>query len=78
MKNCPICTSEGVVLRLSPKNHERKHNDQEKACGQCWEGYLSLRLEEDNTLSEIKCMFCTSEMSEDDFKSLAREGTKRR
>lgn len=27
MKHCNICESEGVTLRVSPKNHERKHGD---------------------------------------------------
>jgi hypothetical protein len=78
MKHCSICESDGVALRASPKNHERKHDGHETACGQCWEAHLSLQVEEKNRSSEIKCMFCTSKMSADDFKSLAREGTKRR
>lgn len=78
MKHCSICASEGVTLRLSPKNHERTHGEQERACGQGWEGYLSLQVEEKNNLSEIECMFCTSEISENDSKSLAQKGTKYR
>jgi len=69
---------EGVTLRVSPKNHERKHDEHERACGQCWEGYLSLQVEEKKNLSEIECMFCTSEISEGDFMTLAQKGTKYR
>jgi hypothetical protein len=68
MKHCNICESDGVTLRVSPKNHERKHGEQERAYGECWEAHLSLQ----------ECMFCTSEISEDDFQSLARRGTKYR
>jgi hypothetical protein len=78
MKHCNICESDGVTLRVSPKTHERKHSEQERACGQCWEAHLSLQVEEKNKSSEIECMFCTSEIGEADFKSLAREGTKYR
>jgi hypothetical protein len=76
MKHCNICASDGVTLRVSPKNHEPKHGEQERACGQCWEAYLSLQVEEKNESSEIECMFCKSEMSESDFQSLAQKGTK--
>jgi hypothetical protein len=78
MKHCNICESDGVTLRVSPKNHERKHGEQERAYGECWEAHLSLQVEEKNKSSEIECMFCTSEISEDDFQSLARRGTKYR
>jgi hypothetical protein len=78
MKHCSICMSEGVTLRVSPKTHERKHGESERACGQCWEAHLSLQVEEKYKSSEIECMFCTSEISEADFMSLAREGTEYR
>ena len=78
MKHCNICESDGVTPRVSPKNHERKHGEQERACGQCWEAHLSLQVEEKNNSSEIQCMFCTSEMSEADFMNLAQKGTKYR
>ena len=78
MKHCSICGSDDVTLRVSPKNHERKHGESERACGQCWEAHLSLQVEERNKSSEIESMFCTSEISEANFKSLAREGTKYR
>jgi len=78
MKYCNICASDGATLRVSPKNHEPKHGEQERACGQCWEAYLSLQVEEKNKFSEIECMFCKSEMSEAELGSLARERTKNR
>lgn len=76
MKYCNTCTSDGVTLRVSPKNHEPKHSEQKRACGQCWEAYLSLQVEEKNKSSEIECMFCKSGMGEADFQSLAQKGTK--
>jgi len=76
MKHCSICASDDVPLRVSPKNH--KHDENERACGQCWEGYLSLQVEEKNNLSDIQCMFCTSEISEHEFISLAQKGTEYR
>jgi len=78
MKHCNICESDGVTLRVSPKSHERKHGESERACEQCWEAHLSLQVEEKSKSDEIECMFRTSEISEADFKSLAREGTKYR
>jgi hypothetical protein len=35
--------SEGVTLRVSPKTHERKHSEQERACGGEVQGRLGAK-----------------------------------
>lgn len=73
--HCSICRSDlDSALRLSPQDHEREHGELDRACGQCWEAWLSLQVEEKKP-SEIECMFCTSHISEDDLLSLARVTT---
>jgi hypothetical protein len=72
--HCKICASEPVQLRISPQDHERAHGDDERACGQCWEAWLSLQVEEKKP-EEIECLFCKSIISEADFAKLARKAT---
>jgi hypothetical protein len=75
MNHCTICASDlDTALRISPQDHERRHDDDERACGQCWEAYLSLKIEERRP-DEIECMFCKSRMSEADIMSFARKAT---
>jgi hypothetical protein len=75
MNHCTICRSElDSALRISPQDHERKHGDDERACGQCWEAYLSLQIEEQRP-DEIECLFCKSHMSEADIMGFARTAT---
>ena len=74
-KHCTICASNvEKSTRLSPQDHERVHGDDERACGQCWEAWLSLQVEEKKP-NGIECLFCKSLINEDDFVSLARDAT---
>lgn len=74
---CTICASKRIQLRISPQDHESPHGDDERACGQCWEAWLSLKVEEKKP-DLIECLFCKSIISEADFVKLARDATKRR
>jgi hypothetical protein len=77
-KHCTICASDlKDFTKISPQDHERAHNDDERACGQCWEAWLSLQVEEKQP-EEIECLFCKSIISEASFVKLARDATKRR
>ena len=68
VKHCKICASDlRDFTKLSPQDHER-------ACGQCWEAWLSLQVEEKKP-DEIECLFCKSPISEADFATLARKAT---
>lgn len=74
-KHCTICASDlDGFTKISPRDHKEVHSDDGRACGQCWEAWLSLQVEEKNP-EEIECLFCKSPMSETDFMSLARKAT---
>jgi hypothetical protein len=74
VKHCKICASDlRDFTKLSPQDHERAHGDDERACGQCWEAWLSLQVEEKKP-DEIECLFCKSPISEADSRPwLARQ-----
>lgn len=73
--NCKICASNlAGPLRLSPEGHERQHGNDERACDQCWEAWLSLQVEEKKP-DEIQCMFCMSRITGTELASLARKAT---
>lgn len=74
MKNCNICGVETVPLRISPKHGTRKHSEDERACEECWEIYISLQVEE-NKPDQIECMFCKSTLDFQQIAKLARKGT---
>lgn len=77
-KHCTICASDlDGHTKISPQDHERTHGDDERACGQCWEAWLSRQVEE-KKLDEVECLFCKSIISEADFAKLARDATTRR
>lgn len=73
--HCNICGSNVKVLGISPQVHgHARGNLDERACGQCWEAWLSLQIEE-KQLTDIQCMFCNSNMSFEEIKKLARAKT---
>jgi hypothetical protein len=74
MKDCTVCGFEVHSLRVSPKHGTRKHSEDERACDECWEVYLSLQVEE-NKPDQIECMFCTSTLDFQQIGKLARQGT---
>jgi hypothetical protein len=55
----------------------RKHSENERERGECWEVYLSLQVKE-NKPDAIECMFCKSTLDGDQIKKLAYKGTERR
>lgn len=72
---CNICGSGVGSLRISPQhNGKPKHSQDERACDQCWEAWLSLQVEE-NQPDQIECMFCNSLLEAEQIKSFARVGT---
>lgn len=74
-KNCNICALNVSSLKVSPKGHESKHkSDDERACGECWEAWLSQQVEERHP-HEIECLFCKATISIDELARLARDGT---
>jgi hypothetical protein len=77
MKECNICDGEVSSLRVSPSHGTRKHSEDERACGECWEVYLSLQVEE-NKPDQIECMFCKSTLDFQQIKKLSYISTSER
>lgn len=77
--HCTICRADlKKSLRISPQDHERKHDTlEERACEDCWEAWLSLRVEEKKA-DETECLFCKSTMSLEWLKTLSRKPTLKR
>lgn len=73
-KECNICGAEASSLRVSPVHGTHKHSNDEHACDECWEVYLSLQVEE-NKPDQIECMFCKSTLDFQQIAKLARKGT---
>ncbi|KAK4574581.1 hypothetical protein LTR86_001422 [Recurvomyces mirabilis] len=75
---CPICLTllpKPSALLRNPTTCTTSHNTlAHRACGQCWEAYLSLAIEE-QPLEEITCMFCPSRLPETELKTLCRDKT---
>jgi len=74
MKHCNVCASDVKSLRVSPVHSNHKHSEEERACDECWEVYLSLQVEE-NKPDQIECMFCKSTLDFQQIGKLARQGT---
>lgn len=74
MQHCDICGSDVKQRRIPPQNHDHEHGDDERACGQCWEAYISLQVEEKKP-DEIECMFCKHYLGYDEVKSFAMAAT---
>ncbi|KAK3073610.1 hypothetical protein LTR53_004665 [Teratosphaeriaceae sp. CCFEE 6253] len=78
-KHCTICNTEPAVLKTSPTSCSSPHYASvERACGECWEAYLSMAVEESQAEDDIQCMFCDSTMPGAEIKRLAREHTAER
>ncbi|KAK4977188.1 hypothetical protein LTR42_003236 [Elasticomyces elasticus] len=87
-KCCTVCGTDGTVLQNSPEScHLFHHEPEERACGECWEGYLSMEVEkkrlvdkitQKHKLAEIQCMICTSLLPGEELKLLVRDGTWKR
>ncbi|KAH9827019.1 hypothetical protein Tdes44962_MAKER09870 [Teratosphaeria destructans] len=71
---CTICGAEDSSLRTSPTTCAEPHTQDERACGECWEAYISMHLEE-KLGEQIACMFCESVLPEKAIKALSRKGT---
>lgn len=74
---CTICASQVSSLRISPKGHERAHGEDERACDECWEAWLSMQVEE-NRPEDIQCIFCNSIIDFEQLASYAWKGTHNR
>ncbi|TKA72696.1 hypothetical protein B0A55_06489 [Friedmanniomyces simplex] len=74
-KQCTVCATTNPVLKTSPAScHSYHKTNEERACGECWEAYLSMAVEEVGA-EEIECMFCTNPMPEAEVKRLSRVQT---
>lgn len=73
MKKCNICGAKVASLKISPVHGTRKHSEDERACEECWEIYISLRVEESKP-DQIECMFCRSTLDFERIGKLARQG----
>lgn len=73
-KHCTTCASDVPSLKISPIHGTRKHSEDERACEECWEIYISLQVEE-NKPDQIECMFCKSTLDFEQIGKLARKGT---
>lgn len=72
---CKICASElRSALRVSPQSDEHVHDATDRACGECWEAWLSLQVEEKRP-SEIQRMFCEAKMDAEDIRKFGRRAT---
>lgn len=79
-KICPICASEVASLRVSPTTCSGGHKEDERACGECWEAYLSKQVE-DRAPGDIRCMFKHEgehKLDKEQVMDLARKGTMER
>jgi hypothetical protein len=59
---------------VTPKTCAKPHSEQQRACKECWEAHLSTEIDAKHP-SEIKCMFCKSNVIRVDVKRLARPTT---
>ena len=79
-KICPICAAEVSSFKVSPSTCSGGHSEDERACGECWEAYLSKEVE-DKALGDIRCMFHHQgkhTLDKEQVKKLARKGTMER
>ena len=74
-KPCTICAAEVAAFESSPASCHNSHDhDSQRACGECWEAYLSMAVEE-HQAEDITCMFCSSLLPEKEVKRLAKDQT---
>jgi hypothetical protein len=67
------------MCKTQPDQHGTQHKmqhqeDDQRACGECWEAYLSLQVEE-RLAENIECMFCTSLLPRSEIDRLSKEQT---
>ncbi|KAF2216861.1 hypothetical protein CERZMDRAFT_80883 [Cercospora zeae-maydis SCOH1-5] len=90
-KECPVCRSHLQSFKSSPStcfDQETKqairHGDDQRACSECWELYLSMRVEEraavyiesaGDHMTNIECMFCPSPLTRAGLKQLSHIDT---
>lgn len=74
LKDCIICGLSVSSFLASPTTCAKKHGQAERACGECWEAYLSDQVKIKRA-EELECMFCQSKLPGNALKRLARPTT---